>query len=71
MAGNGNGRNLHDYLYGILADCRWPLHTGLLKGINNQIKAIKRMAYGLVTLTYTFNTNPEPLSLLLCGLGLL
>ena len=39
-------RRLKDYLPGILAHCRWPLHTSLLEGINNQIKVIKRMAYG-------------------------
>ena len=25
---------------------RWPMHTGLLEGTNNRIKAIKRIAYG-------------------------
>jgi len=39
-------RNLHAYLYGILAYCRWPLHPSLLEVINNKIKVIKRMAYG-------------------------
>lgn len=39
-------QRLHPYLQGILAHCRWPLHTGLLEGINNKIKVIKRMAYG-------------------------
>jgi transposase len=39
-------RNLQGYLDGILAHCRWPLHTSLLEGINNKIKVIKRMAYG-------------------------
>jgi transposase len=39
-------RNLKPYLSGILAHCRWPLHTSLLEGINNKIKVIKRMAYG-------------------------
>lgn len=37
---------LKPYLPGILAHCRWPLHTSLLEGINNKIKVIKRMAYG-------------------------
>jgi hypothetical protein len=31
---------------GILSHCGYPLHTGLLEGINNKIKVIKRMAYG-------------------------
>jgi len=39
-------RNLAKYLHGILAHCRWPLHTSLLEEINNRIKVIKRMAYG-------------------------
>ena len=38
--------NLKDKLDGILAHCRWPLHTSLLEGINNKIKLIKRAAYG-------------------------
>ena len=47
-------RNLHDYLYGILAHCHWPLHTSLLEGINNKIKVIKRMAYGFRDDDYFF-----------------
>ena len=39
-------RKLKGYLPGILAHCRFPLHTSLLEGINNKIKVIKRMAYG-------------------------
>jgi transposase len=39
-------RKLKQYLPGILAHCRWPLHTSLLEGINNKIKVIKRTAYG-------------------------
>jgi transposase len=39
-------RNMKQRLDGILAHCRWPLHTSLLEGINNKIKVIKRMAYG-------------------------
>lgn len=39
-------RRLQPYVAGILARCRWPLHTSLLEGINNRIKVIKRMAYG-------------------------
>jgi transposase len=39
-------RRLKPYLPGILAHCRWQLHTSLLEGINNTIKVIKRMAYG-------------------------
>lgn len=39
-------RKLKEYLPGILAHCRWRLHTSLLEGINNKIKVLKRMAYG-------------------------
>jgi len=38
--------NLKARLAGVLAHCRWPLHTSLLEGINNKIKVLKRMAYG-------------------------
>lgn len=39
-------RKLKGYLDGILAHCRWPLHTSMLEGINNKIKVLKRVAYG-------------------------
>ena len=39
-------RNLKVKLPGLLAHCWYPLHTGLLEGINNKIKVLKRMAYG-------------------------
>jgi transposase len=42
------------YIEGILAHCRWPLHTSLLEGINNKIKVIKRMAYGFRDDRYFF-----------------
>jgi transposase len=47
-------RNLKSYSAGILAHCRWPLHTSLLEGINNKIKVIKRMAYGFRDDAYFF-----------------
>lgn len=47
-------RKLKGYLWGILAHCRWPLHTSLLEGINNKIKVIKRMAYGFRDDAYFF-----------------
>lgn len=47
-------RNLRDRLHGILAHCRYPLHTSLLEGINNKIKVIKRMAYGFRDDAYFF-----------------
>lgn len=39
-------RRLKERIDGVLAHCRWPLHTSLLEGINNKIKVIKRNAYG-------------------------
>ncbi len=39
-------RRPRPYLPRILAHCRWPLGTNLVKGINNKMKVIKRMAYG-------------------------
>ena len=47
-------RRLESYLEGILAHCRWPLHTGLIEGMNNRIKVIKRMAYGFRDEAYFF-----------------
>ncbi len=47
-------RRLKGYLPGILAHCRWPLNTGLLEGMNNKIKVIKRMAYGFRDDAYFF-----------------
>jgi len=43
---------LHNYSYGILNHCRYPIHTGKLEGINNKIKVIKRKAYGYHDLEY-------------------
>ncbi len=42
------------HLMGILAHAKHPLHTGLLEGINNTIKVIKRMAYGFRDAEYFF-----------------
>jgi transposase len=47
-------RNLKERISGVLAHCRWPLHTSLLEGINNRIKVIKRMAYGFRDDDYFF-----------------
>jgi transposase len=47
-------KRLKGYLPGILAHCRWPLHTSLLEGINNKIKVLKRMAYGFRDDEYFF-----------------
>ena len=45
---------LTPYLPGILSHCHYPLHTGLVEGINNKIKVIKRMAYGYRDDAYFF-----------------
>lgn len=47
-------RCLRPYWRGILARVRWPMHTGLLEGINNRIKVIKRIAYGFRDDAYFF-----------------
>jgi len=47
-------RRLSGKLPGILAHCRFPLHTGVLEGINNKIKVLKRMAYGFRNDAYFF-----------------
>jgi transposase len=39
-------QKLKGYVEGIFSHCRYRLHTGLLEGMNNKIKVIKRMAYG-------------------------
>jgi len=39
-------RKLRNYIEDIFTHCHYSLHTGLLEGINNKIKVIKRMAYG-------------------------
>ncbi len=47
-------RRLKLYLPGILAHCRWHLHTSVLEGVNNKIKVLKRMAYGYRDDAYFF-----------------
>lgn len=38
----------------IINHARYPLHTGLLEGMNNKIKVLKRMAYGYRDVHYFF-----------------
>ena len=45
---------LKQYIDGIIAHCRYRLHTSLIEGINNKIKVIKRMAYGFRDDEYFF-----------------
>jgi hypothetical protein len=45
-------RNARPHRYGILNHCDHPIHTGILEGVNNKIKVIKRKAYGCHDLRY-------------------
>ena len=47
-------RNLALRIEGVISHCRYPLHTGLLEGINNRITVLKRMAYGYRDEAYFF-----------------
>ncbi len=47
-------RNLAVHLPRVLSHCRWKLNTGLLEGIHNRIKVIKRMGYGYRDEAYFF-----------------
>jgi transposase len=47
-------RALKKRLDGVLAHCRYPIHTGTLEGINNKVKVIKRVAYGFRDQDYFF-----------------
>jgi len=59
-------RHLKEKCPGIIAHCRYPLHTSLLEGINNRIKVLKRMGYGywddgyfFLKVMAAFPGNPE------------
>lgn len=45
---------LDRHLEGIISHCRYPLNTGMLEGMNNKIKVIKRVAYGFRDDAYFF-----------------
>lgn len=47
-------QRLKEHLPGIMAHCRYPIHTSFIEGINNKIKVIKRVAYGFTDLDYFF-----------------
>ncbi|MDQ2890700.1 MAG: transposase, partial [Gemmatimonadota bacterium] len=47
-------RNLAERMDGIISHCKYPLHTGILEGINNKIKVLKRTAYGYRDDAYFF-----------------
>jgi transposase len=45
---------LKRHLEGIINHCKYQIHTGMLEGINNKIKVIKRIAYGFRDVEYFF-----------------
>lgn len=47
-------RSLKARLHGILAHCKYPINSGVLEGINNKVKVIKRIAYGYRDQQYFF-----------------
>lgn len=46
--------NLAQRLDGILAHCRFAIHTSLIEGVNNKIKLLKRIGYGFRDDAYFF-----------------
>jgi transposase len=46
--------SLKEHWDGIVAHCRFPIHTSLLEGINNKAKVIKRVAFGFHDPNYFF-----------------
>jgi transposase len=47
-------KKLKSHIDGLLAHCRYQIHTGILEGINNKIKVIKRVAFGFRDYNYFF-----------------
>jgi transposase len=47
-------RNLSVHIEGLVAYARYHLTTGILEGMNNRIKVIKRVAYGFRDDEYFF-----------------
>jgi transposase len=45
---------LEDHIDGIISHCLYPINSGVLEGMNNKIKVIKRMAYGFRDDEYFF-----------------
>jgi len=46
--------SLKERLDGVLAHCQHPINSGVLEGINNKVKVIKRVAYGFRDQAYFF-----------------
>ena len=47
-------RILELHIEGIISHCVYPINSGMLEGMNNKIKVIKRMAYGYRDDAYFF-----------------
>lgn len=47
-------RSLKERLDGVLAHCRHRINNGILEGVNNKVKVIKRIAYGYRDQDYFF-----------------
>jgi len=47
-------KKLKKHLPGLLAHCFYPYHTGIIEGVNNKIKVIKRIAFGFRDMEYFF-----------------
>ena len=47
-------RALKERLEGLLSHCRYPISNGVLEGIDNKVKVIKRVAYGFRDYDYFF-----------------
>jgi transposase len=45
---------LEDHIEGIISHCTYPINSGVLEGMNNKIKVIKRIAYGFRDEEYFF-----------------
>jgi transposase len=45
---------LEDHIEGIINHCTYPINSGMLEGMNNKIKVIKRTAYGFRDDAYFF-----------------
>jgi len=47
-------RAIKERLHGVLSHCQHPINSGVLEGINNKVKVIKRVAYGFRDQAYFF-----------------
>jgi transposase len=47
-------KSIKERIDGVLAHCRFPINSGVLEGVNNKVKVIKRIAYGFRDYDYFF-----------------